>query len=204
MNASLSIFAAARDAGTMPGLKSGDRSYTFAELAELTRARIGMLSREVAEGTPCPVVGSNTLETIVTLYALLEMRIPALLVHPQLTAPERADLLAAAGRAGRVSHRDAAAIIYTSGTAGEPRGAVLTSRRARRLRASARGKRGLEPRRLLAPLHACRPRRRAVDRHSLPCGAKLHRAGVGIRCGALPRMGRRRIASPWLRWFRRC
>jgi O-succinylbenzoic acid--CoA ligase len=126
MNASLSIFAAALDAGTVPGLKSGDRSYTFAELAELARARIGTLSREIADKTPYPVMGGNTLETIVTLYALLEMHIPALLVHPQLTAPERADLLAAAKRAGRVSHPDAAAIIYTSGTAGEPRGAILT------------------------------------------------------------------------------
>ncbi len=72
------------------------------------------------------LVGTNTLETLITLYALLELRVPALLVHPRLTAPERADLEAAAARAGPVPHRDAAAIIFTSGTTGESRGAVLT------------------------------------------------------------------------------
>ena len=54
------------------------------------------------------------------------MKVPALLVHPQLTATERGALSAAATRAGRVTHPGAAAIIHTSGTTGEARGAVLT------------------------------------------------------------------------------
>ncbi len=74
---------------------------------------------------PFPVVGSNTLDVVVTLYALLELRVPALLVHPRLTAPERAELDAAAARAGPPPP-DAAAILFTSGTTGAPRGAVLT------------------------------------------------------------------------------
>jgi len=100
--------------------------YTFAQLGEMTRRRLGEFSREPAAGLPFMLDGTNTLGTLVTLYALLEIRIPALLVHPQLTRPERADLSAAAARAGQVSHPDAAAIIFTSGTSGEPRGAVLT------------------------------------------------------------------------------
>jgi len=84
------------------------------------------LASEVREGTPYPLLGTNTLEAVVTLYGLLEMGIPALLVHPQLTATERARLSTAATLAGCVPHPGAAAIIHTSGTSGEPRGAVLT------------------------------------------------------------------------------
>lgn len=125
MSDPFSIVAAARDAGARTALAIGERRYTFAELAERTRARLDTLDVGTGEGAPCVLVGSNTLETLVTLYALLERRVPALLVHPKLTAPERARLCAAAARADRTVDRDAAVIIYTSGTTGEPRGAVL-------------------------------------------------------------------------------
>ena len=122
----LSIFDAAQDAPGAPGLRLGARSCSFAELAAMTQRRMAELGSEVRTGTPYPLLGTNTLETVVSLYGLLEMGIPALLVHPQLTATERAGLSAAAARAGSVPHPDAAAIIHTSGTSGEPRGAVLT------------------------------------------------------------------------------
>ncbi len=123
---SLSIFAAARDAGNAAGLAIGARTYTFAELAALAQGRIAQITHDARASAAFPLVGSNTLETVVTLYALLETRLPALLVHPQLTEVERMRLLAAAAQAGAVAHPDAAAILYTSGTTGEPRGAVLT------------------------------------------------------------------------------
>ena len=128
MSHSLSIFAAAREAGNAPGLRIGERSYPFAELAQMTRDRLATRDLAACAGLPYPLVGSNTLDTVITLYGLLELRIPVLLVHAQLTVAERTDLFAAASRAGPVPHLDAAAVLFTSGTTGEARGAVLTRR----------------------------------------------------------------------------
>ena len=121
----LSIFDAAREAGEAVALRIGGRSYTFAQLADLARARLVALERD-AERTPYPLTGTNTLETLVTLYALLERGIAVLMLHPRLTAFERTVLLATAARLGPIAHDDAAVVMFTSGTTGEPRGAVLT------------------------------------------------------------------------------
>lgn len=120
----LSIFAAARDAPDAIGLYAADRRYSFAALAELTRARIDALAREAR--APFALVAANDVETIVTLYALLELRVPALLLHPRLTAAERAAHVAAAGHNAAALPPDAAVVMFTSGTTGRPRGAVLT------------------------------------------------------------------------------
>lgn len=127
MSDPLSIFDAAREAADASALHVGAQRFSFAQLADLTRGRMKSLPPLVA-GTPYPLLGTNTLETLVTLYALLARRAPALLLHPKLTEAERGAELDAAGRAGPVAHADAAAILYTSGTTGEPRGVVLVRR----------------------------------------------------------------------------
>lgn len=126
MNDPLSITAAARDAPGAVALHVGRERYTFADLADLVRARLTDLGAELVPGRPVPLVGRNTLERVVALYALLEARVPVLLVHPKLTAAERADEVAATERAASRLPPEAAVVLFTSGTTGQARGAVLT------------------------------------------------------------------------------
>lgn len=126
MTEALSILAAAREAGDTIALHAGTRRWTFAELAWLTEQRLATLAHEVRDGGAYALVGHNTLETLTTLYALLELREPALLLHPRLTAAEQAIEREATRRAAGSLAADAAAVLYTSGTTGRARGAVLT------------------------------------------------------------------------------
>ena len=121
MSGPFSVFAAALETPHAPGLLVDDRKYTYAELADLVTARIPQL-----DASPFPLVADNTLETAITLYALLEARIPALLLHPKLTPAERDERLTAAQDASLLAYPDALAILYTSGTTGIARGAVLS------------------------------------------------------------------------------
>ncbi len=126
MSDALSIFAAAREVGPRIGLVADGRRYTYEVLASLTRDRVRALTPSVAPGEPHVVIGSNTLATAITLYALFELRTPALLIHPRLTDAERVAQVRAIDRRERPLPADAAAILHTSGTTGTPRAAVLT------------------------------------------------------------------------------
>ena len=126
MNDPLSITAAARDAADAVALHVGRDRYTFAQLADLVQTRLADLRSELVPGRPVPLVGRNTLERVIALYTLLEARVPVLLLHPKLTAAERAAEIAATERAAGTLAGDAAVIMYTSGTTGQARGAVLT------------------------------------------------------------------------------
>jgi O-succinylbenzoic acid--CoA ligase len=127
MDERLSIFAAAREAGAAPALTTSTRVYTYAGLAALVQRRMELLGPQIASGRPHLVIGTNTLATFVTIHALFELGVPALLLHPRLTAYERDEQAALAAHGGALPD-DACAILFTSGTTGKPRGAVLTRR----------------------------------------------------------------------------
>ena len=122
----LSIRGAADEAGEAVALSCGGHAYAFDELAARTEAAMRRLGRARGDDRPYPLVATTDVDTVVTLFALLELRVPALLLHPRQTAVERDALLCAAERAHDLPHPDAAVIIHTSGTTGASRGAVLT------------------------------------------------------------------------------
>lgn len=153
----LSILEAALDEPDRIGLIADDRAFTFRELAEITQTRCSELSDHFAQidaGGFVALICNPAMDAIVTLYALWESRIPALLVHPRLTPIERGLLTATVRPAllldGAIATHlhefvpdvpaGCACLVLTSGTTGEPKVAML-SERAIEASAEASGKR---------------------------------------------------------------
>ncbi len=125
MNDELSIFAAARAAPRAVGLRTDEHTFTFSQLAQLTEQRLRSAELQRSDTTPFVLDGTSSVDTVIALYALLEQRRPVLLLHPKLTESERNAALGAVERGAGTLPRDAAVIVLTSGTTGEPRAAVL-------------------------------------------------------------------------------
>jgi O-succinylbenzoic acid--CoA ligase len=126
MNDPLSVLAAAREAPRAPAITDGDTTLSFGELAERVRSRVEELPEGLDPRRPLPLSGELSIATVITILALLECRVPALLMHPRLTPHEQEGLLRAAATSGPLPGRDPAAVVHTSGTTGSPRAAVLS------------------------------------------------------------------------------
>ena len=124
-----SIFEAAAQCPGKIGLRRAGEDYSFARLATLTQNTIDRLHKEKVlpeKGRPMVVEGKNTVETIVLLYALFELKVPALMLHPKLTAAERYVLLSSIREIQDPLPEDTVAVLFTSGTTGLPKPAIIT------------------------------------------------------------------------------
>lgn len=130
----------------------GWRRWTFAELAAHVSAACWRLAAlDLPPSTPVALVASARRETLIAIWALLESGVPLLPLHPRLTAVETGALVLRAGARflaedevtqlgapldGGIRWPEAAphhpeavaALIFTSGTSGTPRGVVLSRR----------------------------------------------------------------------------
>ena len=149
----LSLARAALDWASRPALITGGVTLSFAELADrATRCRAALVAAGAAPGSRVALIARNGLETAVVIHAILDLGATLVPVHPRLTPAEADTILADASPALTLREADLSAfasapvlapvlapapspapasplaIVYTSGTTGRPKGAVLSRR----------------------------------------------------------------------------
>src|SRR5690242_6092479 len=145
----LRLSRAARDAAALPALIAGGVTYTFADLADrAARIEAGLARAGAAPGARVALIAKNSVETVLAVHALLDLGATLVPVHPRLTPAEADVVLADASPALTLRETDLAsllssapapapavpspdsalAVVYTSGTTGRPKGAVLSRR----------------------------------------------------------------------------
>jgi O-succinylbenzoic acid--CoA ligase len=146
----LSTVAATPDAGRT-ALLAGGVATTFGDLAaRADRVRGALLQSGVDAGARVALISRNSVDAALAVYALLDLGATIVPIHPRLTPSEVDALLVDAAPARTLREPDLAALaaasptqipplrahdpaaplamVYTSGTTGRPKGAVLPRR----------------------------------------------------------------------------
>jgi len=143
----LSVSAAARDSGSKLAVIAGERRFTFEELHRQVQPIADTLSQLTANRSiPVAFVAYPTLESLLLVYALLELGKPSFPLNPRLLATDhqamveqsgaiqvafRNGVLSVTGQArslaGDTEGLSAAALIATSGSTGRAKVAELSS-----------------------------------------------------------------------------
>lgn len=139
-----SIAGAAARFGSRRALIEGDRQVTCAELHDLSNRAAAWLAGEgVREGTVAALTMPSGIDYVITYLALAKLGAITAGINPRMSAHERARvldrlqpdlivdaLMFATGFVEPVAHDPdrIVTIVFTSGTSGEPKGAVFTNR----------------------------------------------------------------------------
>jgi acyl-CoA synthetase (AMP-forming)/AMP-acid ligase II len=139
-----SIAGAAERFGSRAALIAGDRRVTFAELHELSdRAAAGLAADGVREGSVAALTMPSGVDYVVAYLALAKLGAITAGINPRMRDDERARVVerlqpdvvldsvrSASGPVPALSPDPdrIVTIVFTSGTSGEPKGAVFTNR----------------------------------------------------------------------------
>lgn len=145
---SLSVLDAAKECPSHPAIITAEGTLTFEDAARRTARTMAWLTeRGIAEGSRVGLVAHLRVETLIAIYALIELGIPIVLLHPRLTPAEREALVAKAPVAlildeswtdeawtgtppafetPALSDERCLAIAFTSGTSGAAKAVVLS------------------------------------------------------------------------------
>lgn len=139
-----SIAGAAARFPSRPALIAGERTVTFAELHDLSdRAAVALAADGVTEGSVAALTMPSGVDYVVAYLAVAKLGAIAAGINPRMSEAERArvlerlrpdaviDAVAYTGGAPAPLAPDpdrVVTIVFTSGTSGEPKGAVFTNR----------------------------------------------------------------------------
>ena len=122
---SMSVAALALSAPDRTAVVDASRRITWAELARLVSDRTASLLQP-APGRPAFLIPKPDLNALVDILAHWEAHMPAVLVSPKLTSAEQDALKSHADSIAEPLPDGTAFVVFTSGTTGLPKPAILT------------------------------------------------------------------------------